>query len=428
MSTVAVESTPSSVRYRLAVMMFLQYFVQGSYLTVVSDYLQTGLKFNGDQIGWFMAALSVGPMFAPFIVGQLVDRLLPTERVLAACHFLAGLLMFGLYYQTEFWPVFALGTVYSILYIPTMMLTNSLAFHHLSDRDREFPLIRLWGTIGFIVPAWLIRFYFLKGLTGDELNRAQGVMFAVSGIGGLVMACYALTLPSTPPNPRGSGKFAPGVVLSLFGRRDFGVLFVATFFLAAAHNYFFVFNPSLVKAVLVRNAAADWSQVFTTIGQVAEIGVMTLLGPSIVRIGYKRTMLIGGTAYALRCVVLAAAGSTSSFTVAVSLAAIGQALHGVCFGFFLAAAFVYVDRKSPADVKGSMQTIYGTLIFGLGAVAGGLWGGKMVSWYSTGTGESAVYQWEPIWLACAAVAGLCTLAMAAAFPRTPPEPRKVHSN
>jgi nucleoside transporter len=422
MTTVAIAGTPSSVRYRLAAMMFLQYFVQGAYLSIVADYLRTYLKSSPDEISWFMAALGAGPLVAPFIVGQLVDRHMATERVLAACHALAGVLMIAIYYQTSFMPVLVLGTAYSVLYTPTMMLTNSLAFSHLASRDREFPLIRLWGTIGFIVPAWFILFYFLKGLSGDDLSRAQGVAFIVSGSVGLVMAAYCLTLPHTPPEPRKSGSFAPAVVLGLAKRRDFRILFIVTFFLAAVHTYFFFFNSSLVRAVLARTGYEDWTQTFTTLGQIAEIGVMTLLGPSIVRLGYKRTMLIGAAAYTLRCVALALAGDAAMpFSAAVSLAAIGQALHGVCFGFFLAAAFIFVDRTSPADVKGSMQTIFGTLIFGLGAVLGSFMGGRLEAVYVNKSAAVAVYQWEPIWLWCAALGGVCFLLLAAAFPATPSE-------
>lgn len=349
--------TPRSVKLRLCGMMFLQYFVQGAYLTIVAAYLKDALHFKPEQIGWFMAAIGVGPVLAPLLVGQLVDRWFSTERVLAAFHFFSGLLMLALYKQTEFGPVVALGTLYSVLYIPTTMLTNSMAFHHLRDRKREFPLVRLCGTIGFIVPAWLIEFYFLQGLQGDALDKARGIVFAVSGIGGLVMALYCLMLPYTPPDPAASGKFAPGVVFGLLKRRDFAALFGVSFFIAMAHQYYFNFNPSLVKQVLERGGHADWLQRFTTISQITEIFAMVMLGGAIARLGYKRVMLIGTLCYSLRCVLLAGAFTWAlPNTAAYLVAGIGQGLHGFCFAFFLAAAFIYLDQASPPDVKGSMQT------------------------------------------------------------------------
>jgi len=422
-----VGTTPVSIRRRLAGMMFLQYFMQGAYLTILSVYVKDALHFTDEQIGWFISAMAVGPVLAPFVVGQLVDRMLPTERVLAGCHFLGGLIMLALFYQTKFIPVIVLGTIYSILYIPTMMLTNSMAFHHLRNRDQEFPMVRVWGTIGFIVPSWLISFYFLRGLTGDELSRRQGVAFIVSGIAGLVMAGYCFLLPHTPPTPRGSGNFAPGVVLRLLKRRDFAVLFAVSFFIAAVHNYFFVWNSPLVKQLLARNGWADRTQAFTTIGQITEILVMALLAPMILKLGYKRTMIIGAIAYAVRCVAFAGAASTDlPFGTALAVAAFGQSLHGICFAFFMAAAFIYIDRQAPADVKGSLQTIYGVFVMGLGGVAGGVWGGRMGDRFSqslpgVGGTETKIYDWSPIWLWCAAVALLCAVAMAILFPSTASE-------
>jgi nucleoside transporter len=413
--------TPRPTKVRLCVMMFLQYFVQGSYLSIVSVYLRDALHFSDDQIGNFLAALAVGPILAPLVVGQLVDRVTSTERVLAACHFLAGLCMLGLYAQTDYGVVLGLGTLYSVLYVPTMMLTNTLAFRHLADRDAEFPLVRVWGTIGFIVPAWLIEFYFLNGLSGEALNRARGIAFAVSGCGSLLMAAYCLTLPHTPPSNEKKRDFAPAAVFRLLRRLDFLVLTLVTFVIAGAHNFYFVWNGPLVKNILVRLNAADKVQSFTTISQIAEIVVMAVVAISVRRLGFKGTMLIGLAAYSLRCVALALAGTPElNPYAALALAGFGNALHGVCFGFFLAVAFMYVDKTAPADVKGSMQTIYGTCIFGIGAVLGANLGGRLGNVFLVSDVDGVkTYEWYGIWLSCAAAAGLCFLAFALFFPRRP---------
>ena len=147
---------------RLSLMMFLQYLVQGAYLPIASVYVEKALGFSAFQVGLFGAALAVGPVLAPFIVGQVVDRFFATERVMAVCHLIGGILMLFIAVQTEVWAVIILGTLYSILYVPTMMLTNSLAFQHLKNSDMEFPWIRLFGTLGYIVPAYVIEFWFLR--------------------------------------------------------------------------------------------------------------------------------------------------------------------------------------------------------------------------------------------------------------------------
>lgn len=410
-------NTPRPLILRLCLMMFGQYFVQGSYLSIVSVYLSETLKFNELQIGYISAALGVGPLLAPLVIGQLVDRMLPTERVLAACHFLAGLTMLALYTQREFTPVILLATLYSALYIPTMMLTNTVAFRHLVNRDREFPLVRVCGTLGFIVPAWLIEFYFKKVFA--TLGQGYGIAFLISGTAGLLVAVYCLTLPSTPPAPAVSGRYAPGVIFGLLRRRDFLFLTLVTFVIAGVHTFYFVWNTPLLQNVLARVGYADKVQSFSTIGQIAEIAAMALVGLSIARLGYKRTMAIGLAAYALRCVALAAAGDGSfSPGASVALAATGNALHGVCFGFFLAVGFMYVNKTSPPDVKGSMQTIYGTLIFGLGGVIGAKLAGDVGRHFRlSAENAAAIYNWNGIWLTCAAVAAVCWAVFVVAFPR-----------
>jgi MFS family permease len=163
--------TPRSLRWRLCLMMFLQYFIQGSYLPIASVYVQDALGFSAAQVGYFGMALALGPILTPFLFGQLVDRYFATERVLTFCHLGGGALLLVLFLQSNAWVVIQLGALYSVLYVPTMMLTNSLAFHHLKNSAREFPWIRLWGTIGFVAPAWWIETVWLAGLEGTIAER-----------------------------------------------------------------------------------------------------------------------------------------------------------------------------------------------------------------------------------------------------------------
>ncbi|MBM4090847.1 MAG: hypothetical protein FJ276_15700, partial [Planctomycetes bacterium] len=214
---------------RLSVMMFLQYFVQGAYLPVASVYVEKSLGFPAWAVGAFASALAVGPVVAPFIVGQLVDRLFATERVVAACHLVGGVLMLWLSRESSISLVIAIGTVYSVLYVPTMMLTNSLAFQHLKNSNLEFPWIRAFGTLGFIVPAYLVELWWLRGLEGPPLDKARSIVFVFSGLAGIAMACYCLTLPHTPPKGRAERTYAPGIVLTMLRNRDFLVLVIVSF-------------------------------------------------------------------------------------------------------------------------------------------------------------------------------------------------------
>lgn len=415
-------STPPSMKARLSVMMFLQYFAQGCYLPIASVYLQDALHFDGWQVGTFNSALAVGPLLAPFVIGQLIDRHIATQYVLAFCHLLAGLLMFGLYAQTSYGPVMVLGTLYSVLYVPTMMLTNSLSFHHLSNRAREFPMIRFWGTAGFVVPAWLIEPVFLSGLTGDQLNAARGVAFWLSGAASVAMALYALTLPHTPPQRREVRRFAPGAVISMLRERQFLVLVAVSFGIAIVHNFYFVWNgPFLTSILRYGGIEGAYEQRISSLGQISELAVMAGLGLAIVKLGYRGTLLVGAFAYLARCLAFAlAAWLPASFAVKMTLAGGGQALHGLCFGCFLATAYIYVDRVAPSDIRGSMQNLYGTFVLGLGFFCGGLVGAEVGDYFSSTINGLVVREWVNIWLSCAVLAAICLAALAIWFPRTLP--------
>jgi nucleoside transporter len=424
-STDLPAATPLPMKLRLYGMMFLQYFVQGCYLPIMTLYVKDALGFDGTLMGQFAAALSLGPLAAPFVIGQVVDRHIASQWVLSFCHLAAGVTMLAMYWlmlggfeldrNALVWSIMGLGTLYSVLYVPTMMLTNSLAFSHLRNRDREFPVVRLFGTLGFVLPAWVIELYWLRGLTGEELNQARGVAFWLSGAVGIVMAVYSLTLPYTPPQRRG-GKFAPAVVVGMLKHRNFLVLVLVTFFIAMVHNYHFLWNSPFLKAAL-RNAGIEgaYEQRISSIGQISEVLVMALLGLAIVRLGFKRVMLIGAAAYMLRCLTFAVAAASPP-TAQLALACLGQTLHGLCFGCFLAAAYIYVDRVAPPDVRGSMQNVFGTFVIGLGAVMAGVLGGQVGELFSTTTGDVTVYSWTNIWLAGAALATACLAVFAIWFP------------
>ncbi len=443
---------PTRMNSRLGLMMFLQYFVQGCYLPIASVYVEKTLGFSGLQIGLFGSALAVGPILAPFVLGQIVDRLVPTQRVLAFCHVLAGLFMLALYAvatfwdhsQGQVWTVIGLGAVYSVLYVSTMMLSNSLAFQHLKDRDRQFPIIRLFGTIGFVVPAYVIEFIVLRGLEGPQLHAARGVAFLFAGIMGVVMGVYSLTLPDTPPQQRDDRKYAPAVVMRMMRLRHFFVLIVISFLIAMVHKFYFVWNSPFLRDVLDSGGVKGaYEQSISSIGQICEVGVMAVLGFAIARYGFKWTMLVGTIAYAVRCLMFAMVfGIDMEFAARMTLACSGQALHGFCFGCFLAAGYMYVDRVAPKDVRGSMQTMYGTFVLALGFFFSGVASGWVGDVFTTKAGEVPFRQtlgvestvglvptidaktnevlfrdWPGIWLTCGILAVVCVIAFAALFPR-----------
>jgi len=408
---------------RLSTMMFLQYFVQGAYMPIASVYVMDTLGFTPRQTGWFGSALAVGPILAPFILGQLVDRRFATQHVIAFCHLSGAVLMLTLCTQTAFWPVIVLGTAYSVVYVPTMMLTNSLAFQHLRNSDVEFPRVRLFGTIGFVVPAFLVESWWLRGLEGEQLDQARVFAFALAGLMGLVMGLYSLALPSTPPAGKNKADYAPGIIIKMMRYRHFFVLVLISFLIAIVHKFFFVWNSPFLREILDSGGFAGAAeQRISSIGQLFEVLVMAVLGFSIIKFGFKFTLTIGAIAYTLRCLLFACVFQWEMpFAGKLALACTGQALHGVCFGCFLAAAYIYVDRVAPKDVRGSMQTMYGTLVIALGFFAGGIISGEVGEWFNTGTGDNVVRNWPMIWLSSAALAAICVGGLLLCFPNQVPD-------
>lgn len=418
--------SPRSLRIKLAAMMFLQYFVQGCYLPIISVYLQKTLGFSAARVGYVGSALAVGPLVVPFFIGQLVDRKFATQRVLAICHLLSGLVMLVLYFQTGFGAVLLLGTLYSVLYVPSMMLTNSLAFHHLSDSKREFPQVRLWGTIGFITPAWLIEFVLLRGLEGEQLSDARGVTLVAAGLAGIAMALYSLlVLPDTPPakDVKQDSEFAPAVVARLLRYRSVLVLVVVTFFAAIVHKFHFVVNAPFLSSLLAAGGEQGaWEQSISSLGQVAEIGVMAGLAWIIAKLGFRLTITLGLSAYVGRCLLFVVADQIQDqFAAAMTVACIGQLFHGLCFSCFMAASFMFFDRCTPSHVRGSVQNLYGTFVIGSGFVAGGVVAGKTYQHYTVGAGKDAVTNFTGVWLVAAGLAAVCTVVFFFLFPPEDPE-------
>ena len=374
-------ATSRGIKLRLYLMMFLQYFVQGCYLPVISVYLEESMGLSKGQIGLFGTALAIGPLFSAMVLGQLADRRFATENVLALSHLAGAVLMFLLYASIQymgasaargFWLVLLLGVSYAVLYAPSMMLTNALAFHHLKDSDREFPLVRLWGTIGFVLPAWIVEYFFLSGSQSELLNNARGVTLLLAAGAGALMGVYSFTLPHTPPR-KGASKLALTQIVELFRNRAFLVLVCVALGVAIVHKFFFVLNSPYLKAMLYRGGEAGWEGRISSIGQVAEVGVMAILALLIARLGFKWTMALGIFAYIARSLLLAgAAAIDGQFTLSMTLVCLGQAMHGFCFACFLAAGFMFVDRTASDDIRSSIQNFFGTFVLGLGFLLGGL--------------------------------------------------------
>ena len=373
-------STSRPVSMRLSFMMFLQYAVWGVWLPIVARYLQApiadgGLGFSPDQVGWIAGfGGSVGALTAPWIAGQFADRYFATEKFLAVLLAVGGVVKIITAYQTSFGAWMVLSAVYSLLFMPTLALSNSLAFSHLEDGKKEFPLVRVWGTIGWIAASWLFPLFWLlqdvrlQALPpfygGTEVAGVTGRLadaLIVSGVVSVLYAAYCLTLPHTPPKRDAVESLAFRKAFGLLRRRSFLVLVLASLPIAIIHQVYFIQTGPFFGDVL----GLKDSQIgpAMTIGQFAEIAVMVLTGWLLQRLGFRWVLTLGGLAYFVRYAIFA-----SAEFLPVPVVVSSQLLHGICYACFFAAAFIYVDRIADADIRHSAQTVFGIIILGLGPV------------------------------------------------------------
>lgn len=355
---------PSTATARLSAMMFLEYVIWGSWLPLLALYLGDVLRFSGREIGWIFATQAIACVVALFVGGQVADRWMPTEKVLALFHLVGGLAMFALAWQTAFWPFFALMLLHQLAYVPTLSLTNAICFHHVRSAKDDFGRIRLWGTIGWIAASWPFVFI-LRGKTGAPLESALASIFVVAALASLALAALSMTLPHTPP-ARGEGaRNAPLEAIRLLAVPSILVLFAVTFLDAVVHQCYFQWtSPFLEHAGL----PANWIMAAMSIGQIAEIATMAVLGLVLRRLGWRTTLAVGIAAHALRFFVYAI-GEPLWMMVAINI------VHGMCYAFFFAAVYIFVDEHFPKDSRASAQGLFNLLILGLGPFVGSLvWG------------------------------------------------------
>ncbi len=353
----------SGVSFRLSVMMFLEYVIWGSWLPLLALYLGDSLHFTSRQIGLVFATPAIASLWALFVGGQIADRYLSGEKMLALSHLIGGIALLALGRQTEFWPFFLIMLVYQLVYVPTLSVTNAIAFHNLEGREREFGRVRLWGTIGWIAASWPFVFI-LAGRTGADLEAARGAIFTIAAVASFALAAFSFSLPATPPSKTAGGN-APLEALKLLAIPAFAVLFFVTLLDAIVHQCYFQWTSPFLKHA---GLAENWIMPAMSVGQIAEISTMAALGFFLARLGWRKTMIVGVLGHAARFLIFAI-GDPVWLMVAVNV------VHGLCYAFFFATVYIFIDEYSPRDSRASTQGLFNLLILGLGPFLGSLlWG------------------------------------------------------
>ena len=395
--------------------MFLQYALWGAWLPVTARYLSAttsegGLGFSGSEIGMILGlAGSIGAIAAPFIAGQIADRYFSTERILGLLVTAGGAVKWITAHQTEYGAWLVLSIIYSVLYMPTLALSNSITFSHIDDQENDFPKIRVWGTIGWIAASWVFPMVWLQQglhfqwmppfIVGTEVpdvtNRlADALKF--SGIISVSYGAFCLLLPHTPPKRDATEKLAFKKAFKLFKKSSFTVLVIASLAVSVIHQIYFLQTGPFLSHIGILDSQIGPAM---TIGQFAEILTMAYLGFFLKRLGFHKVISIGVAAYCIRYAIF----GTGSFPVWIMV--VSQAFHGFCYAFFFAAAYIYVDKLADEDVRHSAQTVFGIIILGGGPVIGGWLSGYLQNIYTL----DGVFNYSDFWYSLSLIGLITTI-------------------
>ncbi|WP_235982006.1 MFS transporter [Novosphingobium aerophilum] len=338
----------------LFVMMALQLAIWGAWAPKLFPYMGM-LGFTPGQQALVGSCWGIASVVGIFFSNQFADRNFAAERFLAVSHLVGGLCLFGAAWATTFPAFFGCYLVYSLVYVPTLSVTNTIAFANLSD-GKDFGRVRAGGTVGWVMASW--PFVFILGAhSGPEDVRA---IFLVAGAIALALAAFSLTLPHTPPNPAGDGidALAWRRALGLLRQPFVAVLFLVTFIDSVVHNGYFVMADAFLTNRV--GIAGNLSMVVLSLGQIAEVVTMLVLGWVLGRLGWRVTMIVGILGHAARFLAFAFLADSVPAIVAVQL------LHGICYAFFFATVYIFVDEAFPKDVRSSAQGLFNLLILGIG--------------------------------------------------------------
>jgi nucleoside transporter len=367
-------------------MMVLEFFIWGAWLPPLFHLMAAhdGLNFTPAQQTLVGSCFAIASVLGIFFSNQFADRNFAAEKFMAFSHFVGGLAVGALYFVKDFPTFFTLMLVHSILWVPTISVANSLAFANMKDPAREFGLVRMGGTVGWILASWPF-FFLLQGKSGAEQINAERLAFLVAGIASLLLAAFSLTLPHTPPKKAGEGageKLAWLEAMKLLRKPFILVLFIVTFIDSTIHNGYFVTAFGFLADAGFKG---EHIMLIMSIGQIAEILTMAVLGTVLARLGWRTTMILGILGHAARYAVFAYFPESKPILIAV------QVLHGICYAFYFATVYIFIDAAFPKDVRASAQGLFNLLILGLGDLAAKwLFIPLMNSWKTTvGTGAEA---------------------------------------
>lgn len=389
-------------RTKLSLMMFLEFFVWGAWFVTLGTFLVNNLNASGIQTAVAFSSQSLGAIIAPFIVGLIADKYVNAEKILGLLHLIGATLMFLMYQSTDFESFYIYVLLYMICYMPTLALVNTISFNQMQNPETEFSKVRVFGTLGWIVAGLAISYVFRWDSNNGILSGGLKNTFLMAGIASAILGVFSFVLPSTPPkstkNERMSISDRFGFnALKLLKERNFLIFFISSILICIPLAFYYQSANVFLTNIGVENPTGKM-----TIGQISEVLFMLLLPVFFKNFGFKKTLLFGMLAWALRY-ILFAYGNSGDFTFMLIA---GIALHGICYDFFFVSGQIYTDSKADKNSKGAAQGLITLATYGVGMLIGFWIAGLITDSFRTADG---LFNWNWIWLVPAAIAVLVSV-------------------
>lgn len=378
-----------STQFQLSFMMFLEFFIWGGWFVTLGSFLGNNLGATGAETGMAYSTQSWGAIIAPFIIGLIADRFFNAEKILGVLHLIGALLMYQMSRSTEFTAFYPYVLGYMIAYMPTLALVNSVSFNQMTDPSKQFPFVRVFGTIGWIVAGLIISLVFKWD---SEANLASGMLsntFIMVAIASAILGIFSFTLPKTPPKGKGEKASISDILgleaLNLLKDRNFLIFFLSSVLICIPLAFYYQNISLFLTEYKVENSTA-WA----SLGQISEVGFMLLLPFFFKKYGFKKTILFGMLAWGIRYALFAYGNAGDLFF----MLAIGIALHGICYDFFFVSGQIYTDSKAGQKIKSAAQGLITLATYGVGMLVGFWVAGQIVD---KNVLEDGTHSWHDVW-------------------------------
>jgi len=395
----------ASVKIKLSVMMFLEFFIWGAWFVTLGTYLLTNLKTSATEVGVAYLTQSIGAIVAPFIIGLIADKYFSAQKILGVLHLIGGALLWLSSTAVNFSAFYPYVLLYMIVYMPTLALVNSISFRQMTNPSKEFPPIRVLGTLGWIVAGFAI------GWLGWEKTGSLALTLKTASVASFILGLFSFTLPATPPVKKDQATSLSDILgldaIRLLKNRSYLVFFLASVAICIPLAFYYNFTNPFLNEVGMQGAAGK--QAF---GQVSELVFMALMPLFFVRLGVKKMLAVGMLAWVLRYVFFAYGNIESNYWMLI----MGIVMHGICYDFFFVTGQIYTDNLAGEQFKSAAQGFITLATYGVGMLIGFSISGPIVDSYKTGADS---HNWQQVWLIPAGIAAVVLMLFLLLFKERP---------